>query len=69
MQLLPFSRSVCLPMRSATIANAQSFHSDPLPGQITKPPEPITINDESGWEIEEVLASRLYRYRLKYCVK
>ena len=43
--------------------------TDPLPGQTTEPPEPITINDEQEWELEEVLASRIYRRRLQYRVK
>ena len=31
--------------------------SDPFPGQVTEPPEPITVGDDQEWEVEEVLAS------------
>ncbi|BCR85209.1 uncharacterized protein ACHE_20667S [Aspergillus chevalieri] len=43
--------------------------NDPLPGQMTEPPEPIVVADEQEWEVEEVLASRLCRRRLQYQVK
>ena len=43
---------------------------DPLPGQHVEPPEPIIVDDQPEWEVEEVLASRLYRRRkLQYQVK
>lgn len=43
--------------------------NDPLPGQVTEPPEPIIIGDDQEWEVEEVLASRIYHRRLQYQVK
>ena len=42
---------------------------DPLPGQVTEPPEPIVVGDEQEWEVEEILASRVYHRRLQYQVK
>ncbi|OJD22663.1 hypothetical protein ACJ73_05992, partial [Blastomyces percursus] len=42
---------------------------NPLPGQINVPPEPIEIEGENEWEIEEVLASRINRGKLQYRVK
>lgn len=35
--------------------------NDPLPGQQEDPGEPVVINDEQEWEVEQVLASRLFR--------
>lgn len=40
--------------------------NDPLPGQVTEPPEPIVVADGQEWEAEEVLASRLCRRQLQY---
>ncbi|OJD27579.1 hypothetical protein ACJ73_01037, partial [Blastomyces percursus] len=37
--------------------------------QINVPPEPIEIEGENEWEIEEVLASRINRGKLQYRVK
>ena len=42
---------------------------NPLPGQVNVPPEPIEIEGENEWEIEEVLASRINRGKLQYRVK
>lgn len=42
---------------------------DPLPGQVVQPPEPIVVGDEQEWEVEEVLASRVYQRKLQYQVK
>lgn len=42
---------------------------DALPGQ-HKDPQPATrVNDQDEWEVERVLASRLYRRKLEYRVK
>jgi transposase InsO family protein len=43
--------------------------NDPLPGQQEDPVEPVEINGEKEWEVEQVLASRIYRGRLQYRVK
>ena len=42
---------------------------DPLPGQTQEPPEPIVINDDEEWEVEQVLDSRLHYRKLQYHVK
>lgn len=42
---------------------------DPLPGQTKEPPEPIEINGDQEWEVEEVLDSRLYYRKLQYRIK
>jgi transposase InsO family protein len=43
--------------------------TDPLPGQVQEPPEPIEVDGEVEWEVEEILASKLWRSRLWYRVK
>jgi hypothetical protein len=42
---------------------------DPLPGQEEDPADPIEIDGEYEWEVEEVLTSRIYRGKLEYRVK
>ena len=42
---------------------------DPLPGQEAPKPPGIPINGVEEWEVEEILASKLYRNTLKYRVK
>ena len=44
---------------------------DPMPGQINEPPQPIVVNDEDKWEVEDILNSRLFGRgkRLQYRVK
>ena len=39
---------------------------DPLPGQNEDPEEPVEINGEPEWEVEEILASRVHRKKLQY---
>jgi transposase InsO family protein len=34
---------------------------DPLPGQLITPPGPVEINGGAEWEVERILASRLFR--------
>jgi transposase InsO family protein len=41
---------------------------DPLPGQKIAPPPPEVVNGENEWEVEKVLASRIYYGRLQYQV-
>jgi hypothetical protein len=43
--------------------------NDPLPGQEDDPAEPIEINGEQEWEVEEVLSARLRRKKLQYRIK
>ena len=47
----------------------QEAVNDPLPRQIQEPPEPIEINDDEEWEVEEILNSWIYQKKLQYCVK
>ena len=44
---------------------------DPLPGQINEPPQPVVIDDEEEWEVDDILDSRLFGRgkRLQYRVK
>ena len=43
--------------------------NDPLPGQVQEPPEPVEINDDEEWEVEQILDSRIHRKKLQYRVK
>jgi hypothetical protein len=43
--------------------------NDPLPGQEDDPADPIEINGEQEWEVEEFLTSRIHRGKLEYRVK
>src|SRR5699024_6724482 len=43
--------------------------NDPLQGQQQEPPEPIEINDDEEWEVEQILDSRIHRKKLQYRVK
>ena len=50
------------------------FSNDPLPGQAPPQPGPEAIADADGevhdeWEVDEVLASRVYYNRLQYNVR
>jgi hypothetical protein len=42
---------------------------DPLPGQQLPPPEPIVVDGESEYEVEEVVDSRVFRRQLQYLIK
>src|SRR5256885_14668777 len=44
---------------------------DPLPGQKNEPPEPVIVDDEEEWEVDDILDSRRYGRgkRLQYLVK
>jgi len=43
---------------------------DPLPGQINEPPQPVAVDDEEEWEVDDILGSRLFGRgkRLQYRV-
>jgi transposase InsO family protein len=43
--------------------------NDPLPGQHNEPPQPIEVDGEDTWEVEEILAVRKSRNKLQYRVK
>ena len=42
---------------------------DPLPGQVQEPPEPVEINDDEEWEVEQILDSCIHQKKLQYWVK
>ena len=44
---------------------------DPLPGQTNEPPQPVVVDDEDEWEVDDILDSRLFGKgkRLQYRVK
>ena len=46
----------------------QKAAEDPLPSQVQEPPEPIEINDDQEWEVEQILDSRVKRGKLEYLV-
>jgi hypothetical protein len=45
--------------------------NDPLPGQTNEPPQPVVVDDEDEWEVDDILDSRLFGRgkRLQYKVK
>ena len=47
----------------------QKAANDPLPGQVQEPPEPVKINDDEEWEVEQILDSRIHQKKLQYRVK
>ena len=42
---------------------------NPLPGQVNPPPEPIVMDNQDEWELEDILDSKRIRGRLRYRVK
>lgn len=42
---------------------------NPIPGQVMVPPLPVEVQGQEGWEVEEVLDSRLFRQRAQYLIK
>ena len=40
--------------------------NNPLSGQIQEPPEPIEINNDEEWEVEQILDSQIYWKKLQY---
>jgi transposase InsO family protein len=63
----------------ASMAIHPTFHAsllskdpnDPLPGQHQEPPPPVKVNDQDEWEVDDILASRLFGRgkRLQFKIK
>jgi hypothetical protein len=51
------------------ISLLEPVHNDPLPGQVTPAPEPIIVEGEPEYEVEEVLDSCRFRRQLQYLIK
>ena len=47
----------------------QKAADNPLPGQVQEPPEPVEINDDEEWEVEQILDSCIHQKKLQYWVK
>ena len=47
----------------------QKAADDPLPGQVQEPPEPVEINNDEEWEVEQILDSCIHQRKLQYWVK
>jgi hypothetical protein len=44
-------------------------HQDPLPGQIIPDPEPVIVEGEPEYKVEEVLNSQIFGCQLQYLIK
>ena len=42
---------------------------DPLPRQVQESPEPVEINNDEEWEVEQILDSCIHQKKLQYWVK
>jgi hypothetical protein len=51
------------------IALLQPTHGDPMPGQQIPPPEPIIIDREPLYEVEDVVDSRIFCRQPQYLIK
>jgi hypothetical protein len=47
----------------------EPVRGDPVPGQRLPPPEPIIIDREPKYEVEDVIDSRIFRRQLQYLIK
>jgi hypothetical protein len=47
----------------------EPVYNDPLPGQLPPPPEPIIVEGEPEYEVEDILDSRIFRRQLQYLIK
>jgi hypothetical protein len=61
----------------ASIKNSHTIHAsrlrkaatDPLPGQLQKPPPVELVNNEPEWVVSQILSSRIFRGKLQYQAK
>jgi hypothetical protein len=51
------------------ISLLEPVRRDPMPGQQLPPPEPVIIDREPEYEVEDVIDSRIFRQRLQYLIK
>jgi hypothetical protein len=51
------------------VSMLEPIRNDPLPGQLPPPPEPIIVEGEPEYEVEDVLDSRIFRRQLQYLIK
>ena len=51
------------------ISLLEPYEDNKFPPQIQTPPEPIEIDGESEYRLEEIIGSRLYRNKLQYRAK
>jgi len=59
-------------MKRTSSFHASKLHldpNDPLPGQYIPPPNPVEIDGDNEWELDDILASRRYYGRLQYKCK
>jgi hypothetical protein len=47
----------------------EPIRGDPVPGQRLPPPEPIIIDREPEYEVEDIVDSHIFRCRLQYLIK
>jgi hypothetical protein len=51
------------------ISLLEPVRGDPLPGQYLPPPEPVIVDGESEYEVEEVVDSYVFWWQLQYLIK
>ena len=51
------------------VSDVRPFNESTIPGQKSKTPEPVFVNEETRYEVEEILNSRLSRGKLQFLIK
>jgi len=51
------------------VSDVRPFNESTIPGQKSKTPEPVIVNEETRYEVEEILNSRLSRGKLQFLIK
>jgi hypothetical protein len=51
------------------VSSLEPIRGDPMPGQRLPPPEPIIIDREPEYEVEDIVDSRIFCRRLQYLIK